>query len=239
MILKADENIKQEIEQLTNDAFEIFDLENPRPGINLLIEAYNKIPAPRTKYSESFELLKYISIGYFRAGLIDESKKWLNEFLESDFNIMRYGESEYLAGKIALKQNDKELATQYFIVANQKSSGRVFGDDKEDQEYYAFFKTHAAEHVRPADFEEMLNTSIKEINSNSYSYALSLLYDCLNLRLDNPDVYLYKGICHFELNEPDHAADAFARAYMLGGEEVFKEQAPKYYDFLKTRIEIK
>ena len=152
---------------------------------------------------------------------------------------MRYGESEYLAGKIALKQNNEKLAIQYFIVANQKSSGRVFGDAKEEQRVLQFFKTHAKEHVRPTNFEEMLSTSLKEIKSKNYSYALSLLYDCLNLQLDNPVIHFNKGLCHFELNEFDHAADSFARAYMLEGIDIFKTYDSKYFDFLKTKIEIK
>ncbi|PLX08572.1 MAG: hypothetical protein C0596_06865 [Marinilabiliales bacterium] len=239
MILRVEENTKREIDRLTNEAFEIFDLDNPKSGINLLIEAYNKIPSPKTKYSESFDLLKYISIGYFRAGFIDESEKWLSDFLESDFNLMRYGESEYLAGKIALKRNNERLAIQHFIVANQKSGGRIFGDGQEDKEYYDFFRTHAKEYVRPVDFDEMLNVALKEINNQNYSYALSLLYDCLNLQLDNAVIYYNKGLCHFELNEPDHAADSFTRAFMLEGEVIFKEHDSKYIDFLKTKIEIK
>ncbi len=231
--------IKQEIERLTSEAFEVFDLENPQPGIDLLIEAYHKIPAPRTMYSESFNLLKYIAIGYFRAGLVDESEHWLSAFIESDFNVRGFGESEYLAGKIALKRNREELAIQHFIVANQKSNGRVFGSDEDDQANYQFFKAHAKEHVRPTDFDEMLNVALEEIEKNNYPYALSLLYDCLNQQLDHPTVHFNKGKCHFELNEMDHAANSFASAYMLEGESIFKEQDQKYFDFLKTNIEIK
>lgn len=239
MILEIEENIKQEIERLTNEAFGVFDLENPQPGIDILIKAYNNIPAPRTKYTESFNLIKYISIGYFRAGMIDESEKWLPEFFESDFNTMGFGESEYLAGKIALKRNNEKLAIQYFIVANQKSEGRVFGSDEDDKANYTFFKTHAKEHVRPKDFDEMLNVAVEEIKSNNYPYALSLLYDCLNIELDNPLVHFNKGLCHFELKELNHAADSFTRAYMLEGEDIFQGQDSKYFDFLKTKIDIK
>ena len=238
-VLHVETDVNQEIERLTDEAFGIFDLDHPKPGIDLLIKAYNLIPVPRTRYSEGYDLLKYISIGYFRAGMIEESEKWLSEWTESDFNTSRYGESEYLAAKIALKHDNKDLAIQHFIVANQKSSGRVFGDDEDDKEYYEFFKTHAASYVRPTDFTEMIETAIKEINNNNYPYALSLLYDCLNLQLDNPFVHLNKGICHFELNEPDHAADSFTRAYMLEGEDIFENKDPKYFEFLKTKIEIK
>lgn len=237
MILELDKYIKQEIEKLDNASNDIFDLKNPQPGINLLIEAYNLIPIPRTSYSESFNLLKYITTGYFRADLIDESEKWLSQFLESDFNTRRYGESEYLAGKIALKRNNKEKAIQYFIIANQKSEGRVF-KGSEEKEFFQFFKSHAKEHVRPSDFNKMLEAALKEIESKNYIYALSLLYDCLNIQLDNPLVHIKKGICHFELMELDKAVDSFTRAYMLEGENIFQNEDSKYINFLKTKIQI-
>lgn len=238
MLLELDKNIKQEIEKITNAAMEIFDLKNPQPGINLLIDAYHKIPLPRTSYTESFNLLKYITIGYFRSGLLDESEKWLPEFLESDFNTMRYGESEFMAGKIALtKRNDKESAIQYFIIANQKSEGRVF-KSKDEKEFFNFFKSHAKEHVRPSSFDKMLEVALKETNTKNYIYALSLLYDCLNIQLANPLVHIKKGICHFELKELEKAADSFTKAYMLEGEQIFQNEDSKYFNFLKTKIQM-
>ena len=237
-VLHVEADTNQEIQRLTNEAFEIFNLEHPQAGIDLLIKAYHLIPIPRTRYSEGYDLLKYISIGYFRAGMIEESEKWLSEWTESDFNTMGYGESEFLAAKTALKRNNKDLAIQYFIVANQKSAGRVFGDDEEDKENYNFFKAHAKEHVRPTDFGDLLSTAQNEIKKGNYPYALSLLYDCLNIELDNSVVHFNKGLCHFQLNEPDHAADSFTRAYMLEGEDIFQDQDPKYFEFLKTKIEV-
>lgn len=237
MILELDKNIKQEIDDLDNESRKIFDLENPRPGIDFLIKAYNLLPEPKNSYSESFNLLKYICIASFRSGLIDESMKWLPDFLESDYNIMGYGASEYLAGKIALKQDDNKKAIQYFMIANQKSSGRVFSG-KEEKKYFDFFKSNAKEHVRPKGLKKMLAVALKEMESKNYVYALSLLYDCLNIQLDNPIVHLKKGICHFELNEKDYAADSFARAYMLEGEHLFDKEESTYFEFLKTKIQI-
>ena len=237
MIPTLDPTIKEEIEKLDNESNAIFNLNSPQPGIDLLIKAYHLIPEPRNAYSESFNLLKYISIAYFRSGMIDESEQWLANFLESDYNTMRYGDSEYLAGKIALKRNNKEAAIQYLIIANQKSGGRVFRK-KDEKEIYNFFKSNAKEHVRPTGFDKMLKVAITEIDTKNYVYALSLLYDCLNLQLDNPMVHLNKGICHFELNQLDQAADALARAYMLEGENIFTDQNLKYLDFLKTKIEL-
>lgn len=239
MILETEQRISQEIERLTNEAFGVFDLESPQPGIDLLIEAYNTLPVPRNEYSESYNLLKYIAVGYYRAGLYDESEKWLSEFYASDSNIRGYGESEYLAAKIALKRGDKDLAIKHFTVANQKSEGRVFGSDPEDQENLKFFKANSKVKTRPSSFEDKLKVALEEMDKHNYPYALSLLYDCLNIVLGNETVHLNKGICHFELSELDHAADSFTRAYMLEGEDIFKGRDEKYFEFLKTRIEIR
>lgn len=237
MVLEVDQNIKLEIERLTKEAFGVFNLQNPQPGIDFLIEAYNKIPEPRNVYSDSFNLIKYIAIGYFRAGLLPESEKWLPVFLDCDNKVMNYGESEFLAGKIAFEKDNKTEAIQYFIIANQKSEGRVF-KSKDEKTYFSFFKKQAKDHVRPQKFEAMLEVAISEIGNKNYVYALSLLYDCINIQLDNALVHVKKGICHFELNEFDKASDSFTRAYMLEAETIFKNEDSKYFNFLKTKIQI-
>ena len=82
------------------------------------------------------------------------------------------------------------------------------------------------------------NTAKKEIKNQNYSAALDLLYDALNLNQMKVDVHFNKGLCHFELDEFDQAADSFTRAYMLDGETIFNKQDAKYFDFLKTRIKL-
>lgn len=235
---ELDGNVKAEIERLDNLSNETFSLKNPQPAIDLLIEAYRLIPEPQTSYFESFNLLKYISIAYFRAGLLDESAKWLPEFLESDTQSMGYGESEYLAGKIALKRNDTEKAMQYFTTANIKSGGRVFSKSGEDKEYFDFYKSKANVKNRPTSLTELIKTAKKEIKNQNYGYALDLLYDALNLNQMKVDVHFNKGLCHFELGEFDHAADSFTRAYMLDDDAIFNKHDVKYFEFLKTKIKI-
>lgn len=236
--MELEETTRLKIEELDRKSREIFDPNNPQTSIDLLIEAYQLIPEPRTSYYCSTNLLKYITICYFRFGYIDESEKWLPEFLESDSKLMGYGESEYLAGKIALKRNDQEKAISYFIEANQKSGGRVFQKSGEEKEYFEFFKTHAKGQMRPKTLSALLKAAKKEVDTKNYAYALDLLYDALNLDLTKTETHFHKGLCHFELGELDHAADSFTRAYMLDGENMFRKYDPKYFDFLKTRIEI-
>lgn len=55
--------------------------------------------------------------------------------------------------------------------------------------------------------------------------------------IGNPFIHLRLGQCQFELGNLDRAADELARAYMGAGTEIFGQEHPKYFDFLKTRLE--
>ena len=56
--------------------------------------------------------------------------------------------------------------------------------------------------------------------------------------IGNPFIHLRLGQCQFETGNLDRAADELTRAYALEGEEMFSEDDPKYFEFLKTRIQI-
>ena len=53
----------------------------------------------------------------------------------------------------------------------------------------------------------------------------------------NPFVHLRLGQCHFEKGAEDEAAEHLTRAYALEGTELFRDENPKYLQFLKTRIQ--
>lgn len=55
--------------------------------------------------------------------------------------------------------------------------------------------------------------------------------------LGNPFMHLRLGQCKFELGEEAGAADELTRAYMGAGKDIFELEDPKYFSFLKTRIE--
>ena len=56
--------------------------------------------------------------------------------------------------------------------------------------------------------------------------------------LGNPFIHLRLGQTCFELGKLDKAADELTRAYMGAGLDIFREDDPKYFDYLQTRIEI-
>ena len=63
---------------------------------------------------------------------------------------------------------------------------------------------------------------------------LSMAMHCPDA-IGNPFLHLRLGQCHFELGSLDRAADELARAFLVGGEELF-ERNSKYFSFLKTRL---
>jgi tetratricopeptide (TPR) repeat protein len=56
--------------------------------------------------------------------------------------------------------------------------------------------------------------------------------------IGNPFLHLRLGQSQFELGDLDRAADELTRAYAVAGDEIFESEDRKYFDFLKTRIDI-
>ena len=51
-------------------------------------------------------------------------------------------------------------------------------------------------------------------------------------------VHLRLGESLLELGEEDKAVDHLLKAYMLEGPEIFSEEEEKYFDFLKSKVEL-
>jgi len=56
--------------------------------------------------------------------------------------------------------------------------------------------------------------------------------------LGNPYLHLRLGQCQFEMGNLDKARNELTRAYMGGDTEIFKDEDPKYFDFLKQFIRL-
>jgi tetratricopeptide (TPR) repeat protein len=68
--------------------------------------------------------------------------------------------------------------------------------------------------------------------NNSYNQALQ----CPD-GLENGYIWLGLGQSFFELEEKEKAKDAFMRAYMLEGKEIFNNQGYQYFELIKTFVE--
>ncbi len=56
--------------------------------------------------------------------------------------------------------------------------------------------------------------------------------------IGNPFLHLRLGQCQFELGKVELAADELTRAFMAGGNQVFADEDPKYYAFVRKRLDL-
>jgi tetratricopeptide (TPR) repeat protein len=69
-----------------------------------------------------------------------------------------------------------------------------------------------------------------------YEQAKSALSEAMHCPggIGNPFIHLRLGQAQLELGNRERAADELARAYMGAGKEIFADEKPKYFEFLKT-----
>lgn len=83
-----------------------------------------------------------------------------------------------------------------------------------------------------------LLTAIGDMNylQGSYEYSTKALSDAMHCpnAIGNPFIHLRLGQSQFELGNKERAADELARAYMGAGKDIFEDEDPKYFEFLKT-----
>jgi hypothetical protein len=74
--------------------------------------------------------------------------------------------------------------------------------------------------------------------SNDFAQLRNVLTDAMHCpgAIGNPFLHLRLGQAQFELESFERAADELCRAYMGAGKDIFENDDPKYFEFLKTRI---
>lgn len=231
---KLDEQLDKEIEKLWLKGGSLVYIKNYEEAKELMEKAWEILPIPKESYSPSYHITKNLIGALIGLQQFDGAKKWLEIHKTTGLERIDSGEKDFLEGEFFYAQGDIEKAKPCFAIANMKSAGRLF-QPKERKHYKALLSKDDA---RPTNLAELVKTAKKEIKNRNYVHALDLLYDALNFNQMNADVHFIKGLCHFELGEFDHAADSFTRAYMLNGETVFDKHDAKYFEFLKTKIEI-
>ncbi len=77
--------------------------------------------------------------------------------------------------------------------------------------------------------------------SEDWAQALNAYGDGISANngkgIGNEHLHFRLGKCYFELGEQDRAADELCRAYMGGGKQIFDNENPRYFEFLKTKIQ--
>lgn len=73
---------------------------------------------------------------------------------------------------------------------------------------------------------------------NKYNESQNNFLDALNCPkgIDNPFIYLRVGQCFYKLNNIKRAEEFFIKAYMLGGNDIFKDEGDEYFKIIKKLI---
>jgi tetratricopeptide (TPR) repeat protein len=108
--------------------------------------------------------------------------------------------------------------------AKYSAAWELVPDDKENWEASTWILGAVGElQFRNRKFDKALNSYLRAVQ-------------CPN-GLGNPYIHLRIGQAQYELGNVEVAADNLARAYMGGGQDIFQGADPKYFAFLKARLE--
>lgn len=121
------------------------------------------------------------------------------------------------------------------------------GDDLADSADYskALEKYYSALDLIPKPYEEWeASTWLLSAIADSYfkerkfKEAFEVLKQCMRCpdAIGNPFIHLRIGQSAYELGDLDRSSDELMRAYMGGGPEIFSEDDPKYFEFIRTLI---
>ncbi|RZS92499.1 tetratricopeptide repeat protein [Aquimarina brevivitae] len=135
---QLESELKDKVDGLIDKAMSGFDPNNIQNAISTLKEAWELLPEPKYKWSDSFLISKYLTHVYFNQNQFDNALDWAKIFNQCDPG-RDYGESEFMLAKVLYQKNNKEEAKEKFKVADQKSDGRVWKGEK-NLDYFKFFK---------------------------------------------------------------------------------------------------
>lgn len=128
-------------------------------------------------------------------------------------------------------------------ISNLSEQGNALADDGEYRQ--AVEKFVEALNLLPAPIEQWhectwLLTAIGDVDflAGAYQQAKDALSDAMHCpgAIGNPFIYMRLGQAQFELGDMSRASDELARAYMGAGKDIFKNDDPKYFDYLKAAL---
>lgn len=104
---------------------------------------WNAVPEPKEDTPNVYLIIEYAVAISMKKGDLEGAWNWA--VLAPEYNKRRQdlGEAEFLVGKVALEKGDVETAKQNFVIANEKSHGRIFRG--ENPKYKAVIKGRAKE----------------------------------------------------------------------------------------------
>jgi tetratricopeptide (TPR) repeat protein len=132
------------------------------------------------------------------------------------------------------------VAARIDAIAEQGTSLADRGDYDAAVRQYVNALELLPEPITQWDEATWLLTAIGDVQflAGRFEEARLALSDCMHCpgAIGNPFIHLRLGEAQFELGDLPRAADELTRAYMGAGDEIFSQESPKYFAFLKTKI---
>ncbi|MBO9728103.1 MAG: hypothetical protein J7623_05640 [Chitinophaga sp.] len=184
----------------------------------------------------------------FENGAMEEATKYLHVAMQkSGGRVFEGADEKYLHVFQGLASMVEEALPDdvYEQIEILSEAGNALADEENYDAALEKFKT--ALELLPAPRHEWeastwLNASIGDMLffKGDFAAAAPAFYEALN----GPDahaigfVQLRLGECLYELKDETKALEHLMRAYMLEGVEIFAEEDSRYFDFLKTKVEL-
>lgn len=136
-----EKELAKTIDDLIQQSYHVFDKENTTLSLQLLEKAWDLLPLPKENWQESYYIAQNIIHAYLQGKNIEQAIAYLPTFMRCDQQNRNYGESEFLAGKLAFDRGQKIEALDYFIIAGHKGGKRIF-NGVENKKYKDFYTNH-------------------------------------------------------------------------------------------------
>lgn len=120
------------------DVGELYRSGDFQAGLLKLKELWESIPEPKANIQNSYLVIEYAVKFAMQAGDLDKAWQWAALAPKYNQNRQDLGEAEFLVGKVAFERGDFGTAKEQFVIANEKSRGRIFRG--EDSKYKAIIK---------------------------------------------------------------------------------------------------
>lgn len=170
---ELDQELAHTIEDLITQSYTVYDKENLEPSLTLLKKAWDLLPSSKVNWQESYYISKNIIHTYLQADDLEKVKAYLPTFITCDNLNRNYGESEFLAGKIAFDTGKKTEALNYFVIAGHKGGSRIF-NGSENARYKDFYKKHPDTADKTKAYKaslkpQKISVKIKTLIANDYT----------------------------------------------------------------------
>jgi len=133
------ETIQEEIDNLTELAYEKFQNNQKEESFKMMEQAWNLYPDPKENWTEAYNTAKYICDDCFAINDFPKAKIWLNRMIANNNNLHHSDEEcQYYIGKYLFETGEYEKALENFKEVVKSAGYRYFED--EDPKYLDFYK---------------------------------------------------------------------------------------------------